>query len=650
MPSTLDPCTDPSLWSRMTLALLAAAQIPAVATQVRNTPRPSDHFAIHVVDAETGRGIPLVELRTVNDVVHVTDSNGLVAFHEPSLTGQDVFFHLASHGYDFPADRFGQRGKAVRVVPGTRTTLRLKRHNVAERLYRVTGADIYRDTVLLGLDPPIREPLLNARVLGQDSVLSTVYSGKLHWFWGDTNRPGHPLGNFHVPGATSLLPEDGGLDPAVGVDLTYFVDPTGFAKPTCRMPGEGPTWLSGLVVLPDNTGRQRLLGAYVKIRNGLEAYERGIVVFDDATQQFEKVCSYPPDTDPRPDGHAFLHQTDGVDHVYFATAWPHVRVRATMEDYTNPAVYESYTCLRPGSTLDAPSLDRDSEGRLRYRWRRGVPPLGTTEQQRLVKAKHMRPAEARLQLRDIETGDTVRTHNGSVYFNAFRRRWVMVVSQQRGESSFLGEVWYAEADTPTGPWVYARRIITHDKYSFYNPKQHPAFDQSGGRIIYFEGTYTKTFSRQPHPTPRYDYNQIMYRLDLADERLVLPVPVYASASGRWTTLAALTNPPDEHDSVAFFALDRPKTGSVAVCQESSGNVQVCSPTELPPGTETTFHALPAENEEPNTVPLLRTTAEDGTRSYVLAGGPTPPVGTGRTETLCRVWRDPRLPAERHRDP
>src|SRR5262249_10300175 len=53
----------------------------------------------------------------------------------------------------------------------------------------------------------------------------------------------------------------------------------------------------------------------------------------------------------------------------------------------------------------------------------------------------------------------------------------------------------------------------------YNPKQHPYFDQEGGRFIYFEGTYSHTFSGNEHPTPRYDYNQIMYRLDLADERL-----------------------------------------------------------------------------------------------------------------------------------
>jgi hypothetical protein len=55
--------------------------------------------------------------------------------------------------------------------------------------------------------------------------------------------------------------------------------------------------------------------------------------------------------------------------------------------------------------------------------------------------------------------------------------------------------------------------------TFYNPVQHPSFDEDGGRIIYFEGTYANTFSGNDQQTPGYDYNQIMYRLDLSDPRL-----------------------------------------------------------------------------------------------------------------------------------
>ena len=61
-----------------------------------------------------------------------------------------------------------------------------------------------------------------------------------------------------------------------------------------------------------------------------------------------------------------------------------------------------------------------------------------------------------------------------------------------------------------------------DAHDFYNPTQHPFFDQEGGRVIYLEGSYVNTFSGNPQPTPYYEYNQIMYRLDLANPRLTLP--------------------------------------------------------------------------------------------------------------------------------
>ncbi|HVR75186.1 MAG TPA: hypothetical protein VMT52_12670, partial [Planctomycetota bacterium] len=233
-------------------------------------------FRIQVVDAATGRGVPLVELQTVNNIRYYTDSQGIAAIDEPGLMGRNVFFHVKSHGYEYPKDGFGYRGKALAVTAGGSGKLTLKRLNIAERLYRVTGAGIYRDSLLTGMPVPIREPLLNAQVFGSDSVLSAVFKGKLHWFWGDTNRPSYPLGNFHTPGATSRLPADGGLDPAVGIDLEYFTGPDGFARAVAAMPGEGPTWLNGLTVVPDENGREQLFAVYMKIKPPLEIYQYGL--------------------------------------------------------------------------------------------------------------------------------------------------------------------------------------------------------------------------------------------------------------------------------------------------------------------------------------------------------------------------------------
>src|SRR5439155_23017439 len=91
--------------------LLTAAFVMA------DTPPPAVRFfKITVVDEQTGRGVPLVELETVNHIRHYTDSNGVVAFHEPGLMNQSVFFHVKSHGYEFPKDGLGFRGAALSVT------------------------------------------------------------------------------------------------------------------------------------------------------------------------------------------------------------------------------------------------------------------------------------------------------------------------------------------------------------------------------------------------------------------------------------------------------------------------------------------------------------------------------------------------------
>lgn len=475
-------------------------------------------FAITVVDEHTGRGVPLVELKTVHGIRLFTDSQGVAAFHEPGLMNQDVFFYVASHGYEFPRDGFGFRGKMLRTTPGGAARLSIRRINIAERLYRVTGGGIYRDSLLVGLKTPLQAPALNALVLGSDSVLNAVYRGKIFWFWGDTNRPAYPLGNFHVPGATSLLPGKGGLDPDVGVDLTYFVDDRGFARPTCKMPGKGPTWLTTLVPLKDQEGRERLWGSYVKVTPPLTVSGRGLAVFDDARNEFEHVAAVDLKAPAWPAGHAVLHKEDGVDYVYFCHPFPTVRVRATAESFQRVEDYEAFTCLKEGTRAEELKLERDAAGKLVYRWRRNAPLLGPAEEARLLKEGRIQADETRWLLRERGSGKMVLAHSGSASWNAYRRRWVLIAVQSMG-TSFLGEVWFAEAESPVGPWREAVKVVTHERYSFYNPKQHPMFEKEGGKIIYFEGTYTHTFSGNNDATPRYDYNQMMYRLDLSDPRL-----------------------------------------------------------------------------------------------------------------------------------
>ena len=323
---------------------------------------------------------------------------------------------------------------------------------------------------------------MNGQVLGQDSVCSAVFEGKIHWFWGDTNRPGYPLGNFHTPGATSNLPGRGGLDPARGVNLSYLVDKNGFARPACEMPGAGPTWLTGLVVLGDRQGKERMFANYAKIRPPLELYERGLVEFDSRSQTFQKRAVFPVAlaayTGEHPGGHPFIHRDGNIDYIYYCSPYPLVRVPTDPDSLANPKTWEAFTCLVPGTRFSERKIDRTSDGRLRYSWKKETQLVSQEQQGKLESLGLLRRDETLLNLRDVLTGKRVLAHGGSVYWNAYRHRWVMIAVEQFG-SSFLGEVWFAEADTPQGPWVYARKIVTHDDYSFYNPKQHPMFDQDG---------------------------------------------------------------------------------------------------------------------------------------------------------------------------
>ena len=613
--------------------LLAAVLLPAEADDAKN------YFAITVVDDETGRGVPLVELRTVNALRYYTDSNGVGAFREPGLMDADVFFHVASHGYEYPADGFGERGATLHVTPGGSAKLKIHRVNIAQRLYRLTGGGIYSDSALVGDKIPLKEPVLNGKVFGSDSVLNAVHGGKIYWFWGDTNRPSYPLGNFNVPGAVSDPPARGGLDPEAGVDLAYFLDAKGFAKETARMPGKGPTWLTALAPLTDADGRERLYASYVKVEPPLKVYARGLAVFDDDKGEFEKLSDWDMKAPAFPSGHCFRRTEDGVDFAYFSNPYPLMRVRADAAHFRDPAEYETYTCLKEGSRLDAPALDRDGAGRLRYAWRKDAPAVGPAEQDKLVADGKLKAAECLLQLRDRDTDKPIFAHAGSVYWNDYRRRWVMIAVQSGGSSSYLGEIWYAEADTQVGPWAYAVKVATHDRYSFYNPKQDPMFDKDGGRAIFFEGTYTQTFSGNPDATPRYDYNQILYKLDLADGRLAPPTPVYdLSAGDAPQTFSTIQPGKGKAPRIAFYAPDRPFRGGVALLAGKDG-LHVGGSGEK----GAVFYALPAEAQNPpaGARPLFEYKQKGGDGRAYSAGPESAPPGYVRAEKpLCLVWRLP----------
>lgn len=335
----------------------------------------SGYFGIQVVDEQTGRGVPLVELETVNRLRWVTDSGGWIAIREPGLMGQRVFFAVRSHGYEFPKDGFGYAGTRLEVSAGKKTKIKIKRVNLAERLYRITGAGIYRDSVLLGAPTPLAEPLGSGKVAGQDSAFAELYQGKIFWFWGDTSRMSYPLGHFWMGCAVSDSPSNGGLDPARGVNLRYFVNEEGFSRPVARLGVEkGVIWADGFLTLNDPAGDERLVCHYAHMESLSKMLGHGLAVFNDKKSEFELIKKLDmKDRHLFPgQAHPIRYREAEVEHVYFGEVFPNVRVRDGWEHYIDPRAYEVFTCLD-----DDGNVLREADGRAKYVWRRGDKPIST---------------------------------------------------------------------------------------------------------------------------------------------------------------------------------------------------------------------------------------------------------------------------------
>lgn len=465
----------------------------------------SSYFRISAIDEKTLRGVPMVEFKTVNGISHWTDSNGLIAFNEPGLMdGNEVWFHIQSDGYSFPKDGFGNVGVRLKPQAGGSAVVKIKRENIAERIYRVTGQGIYRDTILLGEKPPIERPALNSKVLGQDSVITANYRGKLFWFWGDTEQLAYPLGNYLGTGATSDLPSD----LSRGVNLNYFERKDGFTAPMFPVFGKGLQWIESAFVVKDPYGRDRLVSR-VSSHDGLKPpHAWHFAVWNDEKNHFEPLVKWENAKMAHDTAHSFRATVAGTNYIY---VYANYRVQENWRAVTNLARYEAFTSVGADG-----KADRDANGKLRWAWRAGAERLSPGRERQLIKDGAYKREEGWMRAIDVETTQPIDLDRGSVYWNEYRKRWIMIGWAK------LKDIYYSEALAPTGPWEHARRVVTHRDYTFYNPTQHAWADD--GKFIYLEGTYTQQFSSAKEKTPRYDYNQIMYRLDLADDRLKLPDP------------------------------------------------------------------------------------------------------------------------------
>jgi hypothetical protein len=408
---------------------------------------------IQVTDSATSRPVPLIELKLPNEVKYWTDSAGIAALREPALQSQPVSISISGHGYEFPGETFfGKATASIMLKPGGRTNLQVRRTMIAERLYRLTGEGIYRDSIEAGL---IKESpaTSTALVLGQDTAVATPYRGKLFWIWGDTIGPA--FWNFNVTAATSDLPPKAspGESP---IHYTYFKEEgnRNRTKQMLPLPGKkGLVWIEGLF-----TVQGKLLATYT-LQQGLKPPDEcGVATYNDTSQVFEPWFLYPCQKESHRSSHPILYKTEEGKEYWYLYPW-----------------------LRVPNDLNS---IRDYS-----RWER----------------REMTPPPSPEGLRAA-----------SIAWNTHRKRFILLSERPRFAA---GEVWYAEALKPEGPYTPAVRIIHHNDYNFYNVVHHPFFDEQDGRVIYFEGTYTDAFSKAKEKTPRYNYNQILYRLDLADPGL-----------------------------------------------------------------------------------------------------------------------------------
>ncbi len=427
---------------------------------------------IKVIEKGTGWPVPMVELKTLHNIQFVTDNAGVIAFDLPELMGKETWFTVKGYGYDVPKDGFGYSGVRLTPTPGKTLAIEVERKIIAKRLGRVTGAGLFAESQKLSEETGWKE----YGVLGCDSVQNTIYNGRLFWLWGDTTLSRYPLGIFHGTNATTSPQPLTSFEPPLRLKLSYFFDEEkGRPRQAAPMPGDGPTWVSGYVSLPDKNGTNHLVGVYAKIKPPMDAYKYGMCIWNDEISQFEHLKTIwtksedTPEKPPLPEGQTVLWTDgDGKKWVLFGISMPTLRCPATFEAWQDQSTWQ---VLTPQEYVTA-----------------------------------------------AESGEEIKPHSGSIAWSPFRKRWVMIFMQWFGKPAAFGELWYTEADLPTGPWGPAVKILSHGEYSFYNPKIHPEFTPENSPILLFEATYTILFT-ESRPTPRYDYNQILYRLDLNDPAL-----------------------------------------------------------------------------------------------------------------------------------
>ena len=444
---------------------LALCQVPQSGLGGLEAPRP---FRIQVVEQSSKWPVPLVHLETTHHLKWVTDNAGVVAIDSPELLGRETWFSIKSDGYEFATDGFGFSGIRLTPKAGETVTVQVKRISLARRLGRLTGAGLFAESQQAGEYLDWQEQ----KITGCDSVRIAQHEGKLFWVWGDTSLFHYPLGLFHTLAASTELEPLQTYKPPLELRFSYVADKQQVPRNAAEIAGQGPTWLDGLISLKDENGRSRLVATYAKVKKPMVVYRLGLCEWDRQSQRFRHVKKLWELTEETP--------TPGLQPMGHVSRWT------------------------------------DAEGR---KWLLFGDPFPTTKcpdsYEAWIDPEQWEKVESPATVQDLD-GHQISVHRGSIAWIESRQKWSCIFGQLNGDRSVLGEIWYTESDSPFGPWRSAVKVLSHDKYSFYNPKIQQELVPKNSPFLLFEGTYTQTFSKASVPTPRYDYNQILYRVDFSE--------------------------------------------------------------------------------------------------------------------------------------
>ncbi len=506
------------------LVLAASCSIFAPSCAFASSLKP---FIVKIVDAETGRGIPLVEFELENGLKMVSDNDGHIAIISPDLFGHKVRFRIEGHGYSTQTkDFWGQESVTLQIEHDKELRLELTNQFPAHRLYRITGAGRFNHTLIAGKKPSFPPGAdIFAQVIGQDSLIAVPWQNRLWFFYGDTlGLNGY---NFSASCATIPLPGAGAYDPEIGIPLEYLRDDNGFARKMIDTGKKGFTWIEYVLPVQKNE-KPFLLAKYVQHATLESVEEAGFAMFGQTSQNFWVVKRWPGTI-----GHKCTHPypvTFAGKSGYLLFPWEFCV--ESIEEIIDESRHLVHTCLIPVISDKNPNssveffgkkyrVDRDKNGQVIYRWEKGGVAVAGNLRRQLVAKELLKPGETPFAPILIENAEPISSFNGAIAYNHFKKCWIAIC-----QGNNPGEIIYSEADRPTGPWAFARKIIAFSGYNLYNPVIHPWFGKNNDRTIFFEGTYTNFFSSSTDKTPEADYNQVMFKLDLNRPELVMPIAIY----------------------------------------------------------------------------------------------------------------------------